>query len=64
MKNQSDRLAASKGLSLSRDPWDVTGERIPETFPTRMAFFKAVELGIAITVAQFGILALLMMGKH
>ncbi len=47
------------GEKLSKDPWETNGTPIPETFPTRRAFFKVVGLGIAITVVQFGVFALL-----
>jgi len=57
MKNECERR---NGVQPSRDPWDVTGERIPETFPTRESFFKTVGLGIAIAVLQFGILSILL----
>ena len=43
----------------SKDPWDCTGEPIPETFPSRASFLKTLGLGIAITVVQFGIFAIL-----
>jgi hypothetical protein len=56
MKENSYRCSDGK---ISRDPWDVTGERIPETFPTRMAFFKTVCLGIGITLIEFGLLSIL-----
>lgn len=44
---------------VPKDPWAITGEAIPEMFPTRMAFLKTVVLGIGITMAIFGILSLL-----
>jgi hypothetical protein len=34
-------------------------EPIPETFPSRQAFLRVVGIGIAVTVAQFSILVIL-----
>jgi hypothetical protein len=46
-----------------KDPWAVTGEPIPEMFPTRMAFFKTLMMGVGITAAIYGILSLLLIIK-
>ena len=49
----------SHSEEIAKDPWAATGEIIPETFPTKGAFLKTVGLGIAITVIQFGLFAIL-----
>ena len=59
MKYMKEASIPCNGGKSARDPWVATGEIIPETFPTRASFLKTIGLGIAITVIQFGIFAIL-----
>jgi hypothetical protein len=47
------------GRSCSQGHWDHACENIPDSFPSRSEFFKTVGIGIMITLAQFGILVVL-----